>query len=431
MNGRLDERRRVRERRAHRLPFAGAVAVVQRQQDAERREMAAADIAHGERHHRRLALLVVPSILQARDCLAELLATAPHAPLPQVAERADRRVHDAREPRRAASASPMPSRSATPSAKFWLTTSASASRRADDVPAFGRLQVEQHRALAGVDPHVPRDRDVFGLVDLDDVGAVLGEHPTGGRAGEHVGEVDHAHALERRGRVAVRSQSVGARRSEGRRAAESRGDAETSGVRLSTTGCPSCAVDPSTGSTTSATAWLSRPPSSIRSHSSVVWQTAHGAPVRSLIVVLPLGCVPSAEQLGESLDQLDLQLGLGAEPIGLGDALGEPLRHELPREPSHVPVLEEAEVKPAAVLALVVPETRPRRRLERTRGDVVRHLQLVAEDLVRRVEQRHLDTLALDRTDRGRAARPRRHARRSRRRTSTAAASPRTTGRCR
>ncbi len=115
-------------------------------------------------------------------------------------------------------------------------------------------------------------------------------------------------------------------------------------------------------------------------------------------VVLPLGRVPCAEQLGESLDQLDLQLGLGPEPIGLSDAFGEPLGDELLREPPHVPVLEEAEVKPAAVLALVVPETRPRRRLERTRGHVVRHLQLVAEHLVRRVEQRHLDTLASPRS---------------------------------
>ena len=56
-----------------------------------------------------------------------------------------------------------------------------------------------------------------------------------------------------------------------------------SGVRLRTTGWPSCAVGPSTGSTTSATAWLSRPPPSTRSHSSVVWHTAQGAPVRSLI----------------------------------------------------------------------------------------------------------------------------------------------------
>ena len=95
MNGAWMNDRGVRERRAHRLSLAGAVAVVQREQDAERREVAAADVAHGERHHRRLALLVVPSILQAGDCLAELLAAAPLAPLPHVAERADRRVHDA------------------------------------------------------------------------------------------------------------------------------------------------------------------------------------------------------------------------------------------------------------------------------------------------------------------------------------------------
>ena len=77
-------------------PSPRAVAVVQRQQDAERREVATADVAHGERHHRRLALLVVPAILQTGDGLAELLAAAPRSPLSLVAERADRRVDDAR-----------------------------------------------------------------------------------------------------------------------------------------------------------------------------------------------------------------------------------------------------------------------------------------------------------------------------------------------
>src|SRR6185295_8075965 len=86
----LDEGCGVRKRRAHRLSLAAAVAVIERQEDAERREMATADVAHGERHHRRFALLVVPPVLQSRDGLAELLAAAPRSPLPLVPERADR-----------------------------------------------------------------------------------------------------------------------------------------------------------------------------------------------------------------------------------------------------------------------------------------------------------------------------------------------------
>ena len=205
-------------------------------------------------------------------------------------------------------------------------------------------------------------------------------------------EVDDANAVERRGRPAVR-HVVGARRLEGCRAAITRGLGRQRRAaqhdRLSQLGSRSERGIENVGDRMAVASTLvgSQPLAS---------RLADRArcPGALVDVVLPLGRVPSAEQLGESLDQLDLQLGISPEPIGLGDTFGEPLRHELLREPPHVPVLEEAEVKPAAVLALVVPETRPRRRLERTRGHVVRHLQLVAEYLIRRVEQRHLDTLA-------------------------------------
>jgi len=72
----------------------------------------------------------------------------------------------------------------------------------------GALQVQHHAALAAVDaekdgPHAglragsgPTRRVALGRLDLDDVGAVLGQVLAGVRAEHHGAQVQHAHAGE-------------------------------------------------------------------------------------------------------------------------------------------------------------------------------------------------------------------------------------------
>ena len=74
------------------------------------------------------------------------------------------------------------------------------------VPALRRRQVDRDRALAGVLlaevralrplPELPRHVALRRL-DLDHVGAEVGEQPAGVRAGEHPAQVEHLDALER------------------------------------------------------------------------------------------------------------------------------------------------------------------------------------------------------------------------------------------
>ena len=92
-----------------------------------------------------------------------------------------------------------------PGRKFSSTTSASAaSRRTSSQPA-GSREVDGDRALAGVllaevgalGPLAELPGDVaLGRLDLDDVGAEVGEHAAGERAGEDTAEVEDLHAVE-------------------------------------------------------------------------------------------------------------------------------------------------------------------------------------------------------------------------------------------
>ena len=74
----------------------------------------------------------------------------------------------------------------------------------EHVESVARLEVEEDRALPAVHVgviavHLPAVAGAFlaRVVDLHDVGAELGQRAPGRRAREDLGEVDHAHALER------------------------------------------------------------------------------------------------------------------------------------------------------------------------------------------------------------------------------------------
>ncbi|MNV72575.1 hypothetical protein D3C71_1656760 [compost metagenome] len=80
----------------------------------------------------------------------------------------------------------------------------------DDLQAFGRLQVHGdgplvavHRAVVGglglADAHAPVARVVaaLGVLDLDHLGAEIGQHHAAHRAGKHPRQIKHAHAFQR------------------------------------------------------------------------------------------------------------------------------------------------------------------------------------------------------------------------------------------
>ena len=97
-------------------------------------------------------------------------------------------------------AAPTPSRSITPGRKFSITTSAAATSPVRGGAAGGALQVQLHDLLAAVE-YRSSGRGAGGLpgaVDLDHLGALVGEQHAGQRSGEVVAKVDHANARQRR-----------------------------------------------------------------------------------------------------------------------------------------------------------------------------------------------------------------------------------------
>ena len=109
-----------------------------------------------------------------------------------------------------------PMRSSAPGAKFSTSTSQCLISRSRISLPFGCLRVDRDRALVAVEHreieavgalHVAQlaARDVADArpLDLDAVGAHVGEKLRAGRARLHVGEVEDAHAVERLAGLAV------------------------------------------------------------------------------------------------------------------------------------------------------------------------------------------------------------------------------------
>ena len=176
----------------------------------------------------------------------------------------------------------MPRRSAVPGEKFWITTSASSTSFQNTCCASGDSEVQQERPLAAVEV-AARCRPPCGCIDLDHVGAELGQQPAAGRAGQRDAEVEDAHALQRQCQVGldpaaepasvprsadrtararrtklhtaraarIRAHGSSARSASGQVARARR---RAGRVRRGSTGSPAIQVGPSSGSSTCATA---------------------------------------------------------------------------------------------------------------------------------------------------------------------------------
>ena len=103
---------------------------------------------------------------------------------------------------------PRPHFSSVPGRKFSSSTSQCRSRSSTIAAAALGLQVEhdgllvavdravQHRRVAGVEPPVAQLVAGDGPLDLDHLGAEVGEHPARGRGGDVVAEFEHPDARE-------------------------------------------------------------------------------------------------------------------------------------------------------------------------------------------------------------------------------------------
>ena len=103
---------------------------------------------------------------------------------------------------------PMPSRSVTPGRNVSTSTSASAaSCRNASAPAW-LLQVDGHRAPRPVPDRVAAvlaERVAAGRLDLDHVGALLGEQQHAERARDPPRQIEHAHPVQGTGHMAAPS----------------------------------------------------------------------------------------------------------------------------------------------------------------------------------------------------------------------------------
>ena len=107
---------------------------------------------------------------------------------------------------------PMPRRSVTPGRNVSTSTSASAaSRRNASAPAW-LLQVDGHRAPRPV-PHrvaaVVAERVAAGRLDLDHVGALLGQQQHAERSRDPPRQIEHAHPVQGTGHMAAPSRPDG------------------------------------------------------------------------------------------------------------------------------------------------------------------------------------------------------------------------------
>ena len=269
----------------------------------------------------------------------------------------------------------------------------------DHLPRGGGFEVEQYRALACIDPSVAHDCGVGGVVDLDHVGAVLGQHATSGRSSKHLGEVDDANAIERQV-IAVRAGpgwgGIGHSVRPTKRGWGGRIRARSRSQRCS--GQDDGLTDLTSGSQTRVDDLDDR----LALECVIVVQPFFGCLAQrgwgsALIIYggFPLRCGSLADELGEACGKFGVQLGLGQEPLTVGETVCEPARGKRLDEPPEMMPGEQAEVDPLAVGALVVPEPCRNRALEPRCCDVVTHLELGPEDVKGHVVQRHVDDRTL------------------------------------
>ena len=98
----------------------------------------------------------------------------------------------------------MPSRFFTSGRKFSTSTSALLGQPLEGCDAFRRLEIQRHAALVAV--QVLKIRAVVraahrlrspAALDLDDIGAPVGELPHAGRAGAHPRQIEHRETRKR------------------------------------------------------------------------------------------------------------------------------------------------------------------------------------------------------------------------------------------
>ena len=204
----LKRQQRVVHGHVDELPGAGALAKMDRCDDRKRGLQSGDGVADGEhRVDRLLAERARLAVDEARGRVHDAREGALGALRAVVAEAADRAVDEARTSRSRSACWPRPRPSITPGRKFSTTTShAHASSAAIALPCV-RAQVDRDVPLAAVLLHeVAADaaaalaetaRQVaLGRLDLDDVGAEVGEDAGAEGPGQHVAEVGHPYPLQ-------------------------------------------------------------------------------------------------------------------------------------------------------------------------------------------------------------------------------------------
>ena len=208
---------RLRHRHVDPVAAAGALALVERGQDARRALERCVHIAVAVRIVRVVGSAVVfhraagvaLGLGDARLGAHHGGVGAPTHPGPGLAVAADRGVHDARVTRRYGLVAEAHSRSHA-GAEVLDEHVALLGQGEQQLARLGLVHVEADVALAGVlldevageavHPRVGEAGHVaIGRLDLDDLGAEVAEHPGAVRPTEHAGEIEHADTGQRAG----------------------------------------------------------------------------------------------------------------------------------------------------------------------------------------------------------------------------------------
>ena len=226
--GRVREQGAVEERDVHALPLAGALAMQKRGEDALARHEAADRVEHRRAAQRGRPVGVAGHGHDAPHRLHEHVHAGLLAPRPVGAERGQRAVDEPgiqRSQARPVDPEPLGHAAAIgldhdvgPRDQPLERRAPLGSGQVDRRAALVAVDGDEHRALAAEVRAVGRARGIAaaGLLDLDDVGAHVGQVHAAHGPGDEVGELEHAVAGQGQGhRPAPQSARVRAAKSTG------------------------------------------------------------------------------------------------------------------------------------------------------------------------------------------------------------------------